>query len=143
VEVSESYARRLTLHRRLSYTIFPLFAFQYAAGSQIWDKGAGAPGWARTGHRVGAAAIAGVFTANVVTGVWTYAESRHVEEGKLRRTLHGLSMLVASAGFTYAGAVLSERAETDSDARRLHRTVALTSIGISVTSAVLMGVLNK
>ena len=143
VEVSEWYARRLTLHRRLSYATVPLFAFQYMAGREIWEKGAGAPGWARNGHRVGATAIAGVFAANVVTGVWNYMDSRGVEEGRTLRTLHGLSMLGATAGFTWAGAVLSEQAETDIDKRRLHRTVALTSIGITVTSGVLMRVLNR
>lgn len=143
VEVSDWYERRLTLHRRLSYAIIPLFAFQYMAGREIWDKGGGAPAWARNGHRVGATAIAGVFTANVVTGVWNYVDSRGVEEGRALRTLHGLSMLAATAGFTWAGAVLSEQAETDSGKRRLHRTVALTSIGITVTSGVLMRVLNK
>ena len=143
VEVSDWYERRLTLHRRLAYATLPLFAFQYAAGSQIWDKGAAAPAWARTGHRIGAATIAGVFTANVVTGVWNYLDSREVPEGRGMRTLHGLSMLVATGGFTYAGAVLSEQAETDSRKRDLHRTVALTSIGITLTSGVLMRVLNR
>ncbi|HET9454136.1 MAG TPA: hypothetical protein VFO66_07635 [Gemmatimonadaceae bacterium] len=143
VEVSEWYERRLTLHRRLSYATVPLFAFQYMAGREIWEKGGGAPAWARNGHRVGATAIAGVFTANVVTGVWNYMDSRGVEEGRALRTIHGLSMLAATAGFTWAGAVLSEQAETDPDKRRLHRTVALTSIGITVTSGVLMRVLNR
>ena len=143
VEVSDWYERRLTLHRRLAYATIPVFAFQYAAGSQIWDKGAAAPAWARTGHRVGAATLAGIFTANAVTGVWNYLDSRSVSEGRAMRTVHGLSMLAASAGFTYAGAVVSEQAETDPDKRDLHRTVALTSIGITVTSGVLMRVLNR
>ena len=143
VEVSDSYERRLTLHRRLAYATLPLFAFQYAAGSQIWDKGASAPAWARTGHRIGAATIAGVFVANVVTGSMNYWESRDVEEGRALRTMHALSMLAATAGFTWAGAVLSEQAETDVGKRRLHRTVALTSIGITVTSGALMRILNR
>ncbi len=143
VEVSEWYERRLTLHRRLAYATIPLFAFQYAAGSQIWSKGNGAPAWARKGHRVGAAALAGVFTANAVTGVWNYLDSKDVAEGRTLRTLHGLGMLVASAGFTYAGAVLAQQAEKDASKRDLHRTVALTSIGITVTSGVLMQVLNR
>lgn len=143
VEVSEWYERRLTLHRRLSYTVIPLFGFQYAAGRQIWDKGAAAPGWARSGHRIGAATIAGVFTVNTVTGVWNLWESRAVEEGRGRRYLHAASMLVASAGFTWAGAKLSEEAETSLEKRRLHRTVALSSIAISVTSGLLMKFLNR
>lgn len=143
VEVSDWYSRRLTLHRRLSYTVIPLFGFQYAAGKQIWDKGKEAPGWARTGHRAGATALAGVFTVNTVTGVWNLWESRHTNEGRGLRYLHAISMLAADAGFTWAGAKLSEEAETDFDKRRLHRTVALSSIGISVASGLLMKFLNQ
>lgn len=143
IEVSDWYNRRLTMHRWLSYSIIPMFAFQYAAGSQIWEKGSGAPEWARTGHRVGAATIAGVFTVNTVTGVWNLVESRHVEEGRALRYLHAASMLVADAGFTYAGAVVSEQAERSFAKRRLHRTVALSSMGITVTSGLLMWFLNR
>jgi hypothetical protein len=143
VEVSEWYNRRLTLHRWLSYTSYPLFAFQYAAGSQKWEKGDAAPEWAKSGHRAGAAAIAGVFTVNTITGVWNLVESRHVEDGRARRYVHAASMLIADAGFTWAGAVLSEQAQRSTKKKRLHRTVALTSIGISVTSSTLMWFLNR
>lgn len=144
IEVSEWYERRLTLHRRLSYTVIPLFAFQYAAGRQLWDHGTGgAPAWARDGHPIGAIAIGTVFGVNTITGVWNLWDSRAVEEGRARRYLHAASMLVADAGFTWAGAKLSKEAETSFDKRRLHRTVALTSIGISVTSAALMWFFNQ
>jgi hypothetical protein len=143
VEVSDWYARRLTIHRWLSYTSYPLFALQYAAGREIWDKGGAAPEWARRGHRIGAASLAGLFTVNTITGVWNLVESRGVEEGRTRRYVHAASMLVADAGFTWAGAVLSEQAERSSEKRRLHRTVALSSIGISVVSATAMWILNR
>lgn len=138
VEVSEWYGRRLTLHRRLSYTVIPLFAFQYAAGQQIWEKGDAAPTWARRGHRIGAATIGGVFVVNTVTGVWNLWDSRHVEDGRTRRYLHAVSMLVADAGFTWAGAKLSEEAERSLAKRRLHRSVALSSMALSVTSGLFM-----
>src|SRR4051812_16069705 len=35
VEVSDWYARRLTIHRYVSYSVLPVFAFQYAAGTQL------------------------------------------------------------------------------------------------------------
>lgn len=143
IEVSDWYSRRLTLHRRLAYATIPLFAFQWTAGEQIWDKGRDAPAWARTGHRIGAASLATVFTVNTVTGLWNLWDSRRVEAGRWRRYFHAMSMLTADAGFTWAGAVLSEQAETSFAKRRLHRKVALTSIGISVTSGLLMKVLNK
>lgn len=143
VEVSDWYNRRLTVHRWLSYGTIPLFGFQYAAGRQIWDKGPGAPGWARSGHRAGAATLAGVFTVNTVTGVWNLWDSRSVEEGRARRYLHAASMLAADAGFTWAGAKLSEEAETNFEKRKLHRTVALSSMALAITSGVLMKFLNK
>ena len=144
IEVSEWYERRLSIHRKLSYTVIPLFAFQYAAGRQLWDHGkGGAPAWARDGHPIGAIAIGTVFGVNTITGIWNLWDSRAVEEGRTRRYLHAASMLVADAGFTWAGAKLSKEAETSFDKRRLHRTVALTSIGISVTSAALMWFFNQ
>jgi hypothetical protein len=143
VEVSDAYNKRLTLHRRLSYATVPLFLFQWTAGEQLIEKGADAPAWARTSHQIGATAIAAVFAVNTVTGVMNLWESRKVPQGRRRRNLHAISMLVADAGFTYAGAVLSQRAKTDSTMRPVHRKVALTSMGIAVTSGVLMKIFNK
>jgi hypothetical protein len=119
-----------------------MFAFQALAGKQIWDKGNLAPGWARTGHRVGATAIAGAFTVNVVTGAWNLWDSRGTTQGRGLRYLHTASMLAATAGFTYAGAYLSEKAETDSDMRKLHWQIAISSMGITAVSGVLMKILN-
>ena len=143
IEVSESYNRRLTLHRRLAYATVPLFLFQWTAGETKWEKGDAAPGWAKTGHVVGATAILGIFTVNTVTGVKNWRESRKAPQGRKLRNLHAISMFVADAGFTYAGVVLSQQAKTDSSKRSLHRTVALSSMGIAVTSGVLMKILNK
>ena len=142
IEVSDWYNRRLTIHRALSYTLIPLFGFQAVAGNQIWVAGTNAPAWAKTGHRYGAAALAGVFTANTITGVWNLWDSRQVEQGRALRYLHATSMLLADAGFTWAGVKLSEDAERDLSKRRLHRTVALTSIGITVVSGLAMKFLN-
>jgi hypothetical protein len=138
IEVSEWYGRRLTLHRRLSYAVLPMFAFQYAAGDQIWEKGDAAPAWARTGHRINAAALGTVFAVNTVTGVWNLWDSRATPEGRARRYVHATTMLLADAGFTWAGAVLSEQAERSIEKRRMHRTVALTSIGLSLGSGLIM-----
>lgn len=143
IEVSDWYSRRLTLHRRLSYATIPVFAFQWAAGTQIWDEGPRAPGWAREGHRIGAATIAGIFTLNTVTGVWNLWESRAAPEGRGRRTLHAVSMLAANAGFTWAGARLSEQAEKDPGKRKLHRTVALSSVALTAISGIAMKINNK
>jgi hypothetical protein len=57
-----------------------------------------------------------------------------VAQGRVLRTVHVLSMLTADAAFTYAGAKLSNEAETDASKRRLHRTVALSAMGLTVVS---------
>ncbi|MEK7400880.1 MAG: hypothetical protein AABZ80_00805 [Gemmatimonadota bacterium] len=143
VEVSDWYNRRLTLHRRLSYAAIPVFAFQWTAGQQVWEKGTAAPAWARTGHRIGAGTVATIFTVNTVTGLLNLWDSRSAPQGRKQRYFHAISMMVANTGFTWAGAVLSEQAETDFSKRTLHRKVALTSMGISVASGVLMKYFNK
>jgi len=143
IEVSDWYNRRLTIHRWLAYSTIPVFAGQWTAGQQIWEKGPDAPAWARTGHRIGATTLAGIFAVNTVTGVWNLWDSRHTTQNRGLRYMHALSMITADAGFTWAGAVLSEKAETDFNARKLHRTVALSCIGLTVTSGVLMKVMNK
>lgn len=142
VEVSDWYAKRLTIHRRVSYALIPMFGLQTLAGREIWTNANAAPVWAKTGHRVGATAIAGAFTVNVVTGVWNLWDSRSTREGRALRYIHAVSMLTASAGFTYAGAYLSNEAETDLDARKLHRTIALSSVGLTAVSGILMKILN-
>jgi hypothetical protein len=143
IEVSDWYGRRLTIHRRLSYTVIPVFAVQWFAGERIYKHGNEAPTWAKTTHRAGATALAGIFTVNTVTGVWNLWDSRHTPEGRTLRTVHALSMLAADAGFTYAGVKLSKDAETDFNKRREHRTLALASMGVTVTSALVMKFFNK
>jgi hypothetical protein len=143
VEVSEWYSRRLTIHRYVAYSTIPVFALQYAAGSQLYSKGAGAPTWAKTMHRVGATALAGMFTVNTVTGAWNWWDSRSVEQHRILRTFHALTMLGTDFAFSYAGAKLATEAENSAEKRRLHHQVALTSIGVSVASEVMMKIWNR
>ncbi len=138
VEVSEWYERRLRIHRYGAYTVIPLFALQAVAGSQLYDDPKVGPEWAKTTHRVGATALATVFTLNTVTGLWNLWDSRGVEQGRTRRTAHALLMLASDAGFTYAGVKLSNDAETSVDKRRLHRNVAIGSMATALTGAGLM-----
>jgi hypothetical protein len=143
VEVSDWYNRRLTVHRYLSYSVIPIFAVQYMAGRQLWDKGRDAPDWAKTTHRAGATALAGIFTVNTVTGVWNLWDSRSAPQGRALRTFHAITMLAADAGFTYAGAKLSQEAETSLEKRRQHRTLALSSMGLAIVSGVAMKLFNQ
>lgn len=128
VEVSEWYERRLRIHRYGAYTMIPLFALQAVAGSQLYSEGKAAPGWAKTGHRVGATGLAAVFGLNTVTGLWNLWDSRAVPQGRKRRAAHALLMLASDAGFTYAGIRLSNQAENNPDKRRQHRNLAIASM---------------
>jgi hypothetical protein len=143
IETSEWYSRRLTIHRYVAYATIPVFAAEYFAGSQLFEKGRDAPTWAKTTHRVGATALAGMFTVNTVTGVWNWWDSRAAKQGRALRTIHALAMLSADGAFTYAGATLANEAETSLDKRRLHRTIALSAIGVTVASGVAMKLLNR
>lgn len=138
VEVSEWYERRLRIHRYGAYATIPLFIFQAAAGNELYNKGDGAAGWAKNGHRVGATGLATVFGVNTVTGLWNLWDSRSVPQGRTRRTIHTLLMLTADAGFAYAGIKLSEDAEQSAAARRKHRNTAYASMGVAVTGAGMM-----
>jgi hypothetical protein len=143
VEVSEWYNRRLIVHRYVAYGTIPVFAAQYAAGSQLYTKGASAPTWAKTTHRVGATLLAGMFTVNTVTGAWNWWDSRSAPNGRILRTLHALSMIGTDAAFTYAGAKLSKEAENSAQKRKEHHLVALWSIGVSAASGVAMKFFNR
>jgi hypothetical protein len=143
VAVSEWYSRRLTIHRYAAYTAIPVFALQYAAGSKLYDESADAPSWAKNTHRVGATALAGIFTVNTVTGLWNLWDSRSQPKGRTLRTIHALSMLGADAAFTYAGVKLSNEAENSAEKRRQHRTVALSAIALSAASGIGMKLLNR
>jgi len=138
VQVSDWYERRLRIHRYLAYTTIPLYTFQAIAGNQLYQQSSGAPGWAKTGHRVGATALAGVFTVNTVTGLWNLWDSRSVPQGRARRTIHTILMLASDAGFTYAGVKLSNEAENSLDKRRQHRNLAYASMGVAIAGSGMM-----
>lgn len=139
VELSDGYYRRNAIHHAASYAMVPLFAAQYVSGRRIHADLSDAPRWARRTHRVAATGVAALFTVNTVTGVWNLWEGRRVKEGRGRRLVHSALMLAADAGFAYTG-LLAERAEEDFTGRnrRLHRTVALTSVGVSAAGYLVM-----
>ncbi len=137
-EYGDGYAKRVTLHRRLSYAMLPLFAMSYFSGDQILAKGADAPQWARSMHRPAATGSALLFGANVVTGSWNLIEGRRDPNGRTRRLLHSALFLGASAGFVYSGTQLANEAEQSAVKRRQHRDVNLVSMGVSTASWLLM-----
>lgn len=130
VDYSARFYDRLSLHQLGTKALLPLFALQYVAGSQLADKGNDAPGWAKVGHRVGATGVAALFIKNVYTGLPILAESARDPQDRGRRFTHVTLMLLASAGFTATG-VLADYAEGSPDDREMHRTLALSSIGLA------------
>lgn len=138
IAYSDAYGARLTLHRRLSWAMLPLFALSYFSGDQILENGSDAPAWARNLHRPAATGSALLFGANSITGYWNLWEGRHDPNHRKRRILHAVLFTTASAGFVYAGTQLAEDAEQSQSKRRQHRNVALGSIGVSTGSWLLM-----
>jgi hypothetical protein len=137
VDYSEGYATRLKIHRIASYTMLPLFAAQYASGQQLIKNGRAAPAWARDIHGPTATGVAALFTINTVTGVWNMWEARKDPAERTRRTLHGLLMLAADAGFTATG-ILASGAGDNGSRRNLHRDVAYGSMAVSLVSYAIM-----
>lgn len=118
--------------------MLPLFAFQYAAGNQLFDKGGDVPAWARQGHPAAATAISGLFVVNTVTGVWNLYEGWNDPTDQTRRRIHAFLMLAADAGFVTTG-ILAERAQGGAgDARDTHRTVAIGSMALATTGWLMM-----
>ena len=146
VVLSEGYETRLRIHRITAYAIVPLFAWQAYMGRRLWDGARGdepAPDWVRPAHRAGAVAIAAAFGVNTVTGAMNLLETRAQPEGRVVRILHAASMTTALAGFTYAGARLSQQAKTDPDKQRQHRDLALGAMGLTLVSGTLMWLYNR
>ena len=134
IEVGDWYERRLRIHRYGSYAVYPLFALTTLSGNALYKDPRNGPTWAQDGMRYGATALAGVFTSNTVTGLWNLWDSRAVPKGRTRRTLHAVLMLASDAGFTYAGAKLSEEAENSVDKRREHRAWAYGSMATTLAA---------
>jgi hypothetical protein len=112
-EYSAGYGVRQDIHRISSYFTMPLILVQYLSGEELLQKGSQAPSWAQDIHRPAAIALGSVFLVNTVTGVWNAREARHDPEGRTRRSIHGVLMLLADAGFVYAAAVAPSLEDID------------------------------
>lgn len=146
VEYSDAYAVRLTIHKIASFATLPLFVLQYISGQQKIeheggggfygedDGGEGGGGLAEW-HGVLAGSIAGLFAVNTITGGWNLIEARKDPEGRARRTIHGLLMLAADAGFVATGITASE---AEDNSAGIHRTLAISSMGVALVSYVMM-----
>ncbi len=138
VEYSDWYGRRLAIHRTLSWTMIPLFAVSYYTGERLARDGrVNSPYAIRALHPYAATGAAAVFGINTVTGVWNLWAGRHDAEGRKRRFAHSILFMIADAGFAYAGSI-GEEARENSEIRSRHRTVALSSMGVSYVGMMMM-----
>lgn len=141
VQYSDLYYTRLKIHQLASYLTVPLFVGQYLSGSYLW-KHPDSHGLARDAHGPLAAGVAGLFAVNTVTGVWNLWEGRKEPHGRTRRWVHGLTMLVADAGFVAVGATAPDHEDrvsgNTSAGARTHRNLAIGSMSLALGSYLMM-----
>ena len=142
---SDWYTRRLTIHQWASWTLLPLSVAEYAVGQKLYTEAPGADRSLRDTHKLIAAGIEGLFAVNTVTGAWNLWDARHDPNGRTRRLVHGISMLVADAGFLAASATgpgnrcLRFGTCDPNDVRaRTHKELAVASFGLSTASWLMM-----
>jgi hypothetical protein len=146
VDYSEAYRTRAKIHTYASIATLPLFATEVALGQSVYSSPSDAK---RNAHVAVGSAIGGLFAVNSVTGVWNLWEARKDPIGRKRRLVHGILMLAADAGFAATAAVAPDNGDdrgagySFSDARRTHRAVALTSIGIGTVGYLIMLIGNR
>jgi hypothetical protein len=133
-EYSDGYRTRRKIHFMASFATIPLFATQYVLGKKLYD-GTGSSG-TRTTHQAVAASVGVLFGVNTVTGVWNLVEARKDPNGRTKRTVHGILMLAADAGFVATAALAPGR--DGSGNRAAHRTVAITSVALATTGYLIM-----
>ena len=117
--------------------MLPLFAAQYYTGAKLYSEGSSAPAWVRSSHGPLATGVAVLFGVNTITGVWNLYEARNDPAGRTKRTIHSILMLAADGGFAATG-ILANAAESSSSSRSLHRTVALSSMGVAALGWLIM-----
>jgi hypothetical protein len=140
VEYSDFYYTRLKIHKIASYAMLPLFVTQAVAGQQLYSKGNEAPQWARDLPQPLAIAIGSLWVVNTVTGAWNWWDSRHVQEGKAKRTVHGLLMTLAGAGFvaTAATGPENEGGYYEGGNPSQHKALAISSMALATAGWLMM-----
>ena len=138
VEYSDWYGRRLAVHRTLSWAMIPLFAVSYWTGERLARDGrVNSPYYIRALHPYAATGASVVFGVNTVTGLWNLWDARHDPEGRKKRIIHSVLFMIADGGFAYAGSI-GKQARDTSAIRDRHRTIALSSMGVSYVSMMIM-----
>ena len=139
-EYSEGYKTRAKIHKIASVATLPLFAATWYMGQKVYDN----PGQSESDKGVHAflgASTGVLFGINSVTGVWNLMEARKDPSHRTKRTIHGILMLAADAGF-FATALTIPDSEGSYDSynsqRSTHRTMAISSMAIATVGYVMM-----
>ena len=146
ITYSDWYTRRLTIHQWASWTMLPLSVAEYAVGEKLYNQTPRPNNGLKDTHKILATGIEGLFAVNTVTGAWNLWDSRHDPNGRTRRMIHGISMLVADVGFLVAAATApgDDCAEgggvcpPNSQRAGTHRAVAIGAFGLSTASWLMM-----
>lgn len=135
-EYSDGYRLRAKIHRIGSFAMLPLAGTEFYLGQSIFTT----PNEGRkSAHVTVGAALGTLFAVNTVTGVWNLVEARKDPNGRTKRWVHGILMLVADAGFVATAALAPDDDASEngrvasaslSDRRARHRTVALGSLAV-------------
>jgi hypothetical protein len=143
IEYSDAYFTRLTIHKWASYLTVPLFVGEYVVGQKLMDGQSDLKGV----HGALAGTIAGLFAVNTITGGLNAIQARKDPEGRNRRTLHSVLMLLADAGFAATGMLANEN-ENENDGgfhasssggnNNAHRNMAIASMSTALVSYAIM-----
>jgi hypothetical protein len=139
-EYSEGYKTRAKIHKIASFATLPLFAATWYYGQKLYDN----PGESdsnKGAHAFLGASTGVLFGINSVTGVWNLMEARKDPSHRTKRTIHGILMLAADAGFLATALTIPDNEgdyQTYQDNRSTHRTVAITSMAIATVGYVMM-----
>lgn len=135
---------RLKVHKYASIATIPLFAAEIWLGQSLYNN-PGSSESKRGAHGAVAASVGVLFGVNSVTGVWNLLEGRKNPAGRTRRTVHGILMLTADAGFVATGLLAPDEEGGEdgvpgvrSDRASTHRAVALSSMGVALVSYLMM-----
>lgn len=140
-EYSEGYKTRAKIHRYASFATLPLFATEYWLGQSTYNNLSDGK---KNAHVAVGTAIVGLYAAQAVTGVWNLVEARKDPHGRGKRMAHSILMLASGAGFAITPMLAPGEHEgfrslsSFNDQRQLHRTMALTSIGIGTAGYLIM-----
>ncbi|MGE3617664.1 MAG: hypothetical protein AB7L66_17460, partial [Gemmatimonadales bacterium] len=144
VELSEGYAVRLKVHQIASYLELPVFAAEVYVGQKLYNRQSSQDGSSlRSTHRALATGIGVLFTVNTVTGVWNLIEGWKDPEGRTKRTVHSVAMLLADAGFLMTAGTapdddFGERGGGGDGNASTHRALAIGSSGLATAATLMM-----